>query len=180
MDIHSSGVIRVGSNASLDEELAQVTSNLTVGPSPVTTLINTSFVMPPLHKLCPNLYNNSMKDISMDVKTSNADTQIPSDGVPGFPDFPSIWTGETSHNQRRNKRSPCKKPKNKSRIKRKAVNTPFGSSTVSSTSISKAMKLRARAERKLHRLEKCVKLKEKRRRKKDIGDLCKGMAGMCK
>jgi hypothetical protein len=175
------GSIRAPSKqaASLDEELARATSILTVGPSPITEL-SSSFIMPPLHKLHPNLYSNSLKDISMDVKSSSVDALQTDEGVPGFPDFPSSWMGESSYNQKqRNKKSPCKKPKSKQRMIRKAVNTPFGSASVTSTS-SKIMKLRARAERKLHRLEKCIKLKEKRRKKKDMRDLCKGITGMCK
>ncbi|KAL3786005.1 hypothetical protein ACHAWO_012203 [Cyclotella atomus] len=161
---------------SLDDELAEATSNLTVGPSPITKL-DTSFVMPPQHKLHPNLYNNSMRDIAMDVKTTSLNTNT-SNGVPGFPDFPDMWTGESSSKFKQHK-SPCCTPKRK-KVVRKAVNTPFGSTTVSRISISKTIKLKKRAERKLHRLEKCIRLNEKRRRKKDMGDLCRSMAGMCK
>ena len=161
---------------SLDEELAQATSCLTVGPSPITKISETSFVMPPSGKLHPNLYNNSMRDISMNAKSSPDAQKTTSEGVPGFPDFPDIWMGESSH--KRNKKSPYKKQKSKHRIVRKAVNAPFGST--SRRSLTKELKLRARAERKLHRLEKCIKLKDRRRRKRDMGDLCKGIAGMCK
>lgn len=117
-----------------------------------------------------------MRDITMDAKNA-PDAPKTSEGVPGFPDFPDIWMGESSH-KRNNKKSPYKKPKSKHRLVRKAVNTPFGSAL--RKSITKELKIRARAERKVHRLEKCIKLKEKRRRKKDMGDLCRGMAGMCK
>lgn len=168
---------------SLDEELAHVTSNLSVGPSPITKL-STSFIMPPQHKRHPNLYNNTMGDICMGDKASNTnvgaqkDAQTKNTGVPGFPDFPDVWMGSVSSKPKH--KSPCRKPKRNKRLVRKAVNTPFGSTSVSAVSISKTMKMKARAERKLHRLEKCIKMKEKRRRKKDMGDLCRSMAGMCK
>ncbi|KAL3805360.1 hypothetical protein HJC23_009067 [Cyclotella cryptica] len=181
--------------SSLDEQLALATSTLTVGPSTVTKLDidNTSFVMPPLHKLHPNLYNNSMRDVFMDDSRNESNTQS-AQGVPGFPDFPSFWTGEPSlqqrcqHDKRKKQGTACKKSPKRRRLVRKAVNTPYGSipSTSSFTSspnvvaTTKAIKRKARADRKFIRLEKCLKLKEKRNRKKNMGELCRGIASMCK
>lgn len=166
--------------SSVDEELAQVTSNLSVGPSPITKLNEASFVMPPLHKLHPNLYNNSMNDITMNVKKCSISTQHSSEGVPGFPDFPDIWTGQSSAQQRRHKKlSPFKKPRHKKCIARKAVNTQYRKEQAVSSMI-KALKVRAREERKLHRLEKCIKLKNKREKRRDMSDLCRRVSGMCK
>jgi hypothetical protein len=181
--------------SSLDEQLALAASNLTVGPSLITKLdlVSTSFVMPPLHKLHHNLYNNSMRDLSMDFSRNEGNTTS-AEGVPGFPDFPSFWTGGPSQRQsykhdkhKKQGTSSKKSPKRKS-LMRKAVNIPYGSIPSASSSISqpsiaattKAMKRKARADRKFLRLEKCLKLKEKRNRKKNMGELCRGIATMCK
>eukprot|EP00956_Cyclotella_meneghiniana_P043406 scaffold268942_cov89-Cyclotella_meneghiniana.AAC.1 len=136
--------------------------------------------MPPLHKLHPNLYNNSINDITMDIKKCSIGTQQSSKGVPGFPDFPDIWTGQSSAPQRQRKRSsPFKTPRHKKCITRKAVNTQYRSEQAVS-SMTRALKVRAREERKLHRLEKCIKLKNRREQKRDMSNLCRGVSGMCK
>lgn len=181
--------------SSLDEQLALATSNLTVGPALVTKLdhISTSFVMPPMHRLHHNLYDNSMRDLSMDF-SRNEGNKTSVEGVPGFPDFPSFWTGEPSrrqwhrHDKHKKQGSLCKKSPKRKTLMRKAVNIPYGSIPSASSCISqpniaataKAMKKKARADRKFLRLEKCLKLKEKRNRKKNMGDLCRGIASMCK
>jgi len=129
-------------------------------------------------------------------------------GVPGFPDFPDFWNGSTGHRQRQpstprasnqksnqqtNKFSSSNRNKGKEkrvhrRIRRTAVNIPFGSSSSplravlmsqsSSSSPSRDMKKRARDERKLRRIAKVVQLKERRRRKRDMGDICRGVAAI--
>mmetsp|Transcript_25627 Transcript_25627/g.51394 ORF Transcript_25627/g.51394 Transcript_25627/m.51394 type:complete len:228 (+) Transcript_25627:59-742(+) len=117
-------------------------------------------------------------------------------GVPGFPDFPDCWAGgqpSTPKASNRNSTRQTNKFSNSKgkqkrchrRIRRTAVNIPFESA--SSSSFSRAavslspgrdMKKCARDERKLRRIAKVVQLKERRRRKKDMGDICRGMAAI--
>lgn len=123
-------------------------------------------------------------------------------GVPGFPDFPDCWNGSPSghkhqpstprasnkkSNQQTNKfssnRSKCKEKRCHRRIRRTPVNIHFGSSSsqlkaVLSKSPSKDMKKSARDERKMRRIAKAVQLKERRRRKRDMGDICRGVAAI--
>ncbi len=122
-------------------------------------------------------------------------------GVPGFPDFPNFWNGSSGHHQQQpstpkasNKKSNNQMNKFSSirnkgmekrchrRIRRTAVNIPFGSSSsiaVVSRSPARDMnKTCARDERKLRRIAKVVQLKERRRRKRDMGDICRGMAAI--
>ena len=139
------------------------------------------------------------------VKGNNGGT-----GVPGFPDFPDCWNGSShsshhghghlpstpkasnrnsNHQKQTNNFFSNSKSKQKRchrRIRRTAVNLPFGSSSSSTTmraaavslSPGKDMKKCARNERKLRRIAKVVQLKERRRRKRDMGDICRGMAAI--
>lgn len=116
-------------------------------------------------------------------------------GVPGFPDFPDCWDGGTPSTPKASNRHLHKKQSNRffssskgskqkqfhRRIHRTAVNIPYGSPTsraVVSLSPGRDMKRCARDERKLRRLAKVVQLKERRRTKKDMGDICRGMAAI--
>ncbi len=68
-------------------------------------------------------------------------------------------------------------------MERQAVNILYGSTSFASPNgvgTTKAMKHKARAQRKVLRLEKVMKLKERRMRMRDMGDLCRGMKGLCK
>lgn len=121
-------------------------------------------------------------------------------GVPGFPDFPDCWDGieppstpkmsnrknnkqNSHHDVRNNKKGKQTRCCHRRKIHRSAVNAPFGSSAASATIVSrsntgKEMKRNARDERKLRRIAKVTQLKERRRRKKDMGDICRGMAAI--
>ena len=74
------------------------------------------------------------------------------------------------------------------RIVRKAVNVPYGSSSHTGTKANpcglgagKELKRRLRDQRRLKRIEMVVKLQEKRRRKREMGDICRSMASIsCK
>ena len=74
------------------------------------------------------------------------------------------------------------------RMVRKAVNVPYGSSSASRTGnnpggvgAGKELKRRLKDQRRLKRIEMVVKLQEKRRRKREMGDICRGMASIkCK
>lgn len=74
------------------------------------------------------------------------------------------------------------------RIVRKAVNVPYGSSSHTGTKANpcgmgagKELKRRLRDQRRLKRIEMVVKLQEKRRRKREMGDICRSMASVsCK
>jgi len=122
-------------------------------------------------------------------------------GVPGFPDFPDFWNGSSGNHQQpstpkasnkksNNQMNKFSSNRNKSkekrchrRIRRTAVNIPFGSSPSSSRAVvsrspARDMKKCARDERKLRRIAKVVQLKERRRRKRDMGDICRGVAAI--
>ena len=74
------------------------------------------------------------------------------------------------------------------RIVRKAVNIPYGSSSRTGAKpnpcglgAGKELKRRLRDQRRLKRIEMVVKLQEKRRRKREMGDICRSMAAIkCK
>ena len=74
------------------------------------------------------------------------------------------------------------------RIVRKAVNVPYGASSRTGTKANpcglgagKELKRRLRDQRRLKRIEMVVKLQEKRRRKREMGDICRSMASIsCK
>ena len=74
------------------------------------------------------------------------------------------------------------------RIARKAVNIPYGSSSHTGTNTNpcglgagKELKRRLRDQRRLKRIEMVIKLQEKRRRKREMGDICRSMASIsCK
>ena len=200
-----------------DELAKVTNESLSMGTSIVKNMDNISFVLPPRHKLHFGLYintstspeinksssvtatANSLKYHLESMQLGEENTANGSDGVPGFPDFPACWNGGTpstpkasnrnSNNRQTNKFSTSKSNQKRChrRIRRTAVNIPFGSSSSSSTttraaavslSPGRAMKKCARNERKLRRIAKVVQLKERRRRKKDIGDICRGMAAI--
>ena len=115
-------------------------------------------------------------------------------GVPGFPDFPDCWQGISSsaaavqrkgvdtamHHADKKHSKKCTKTKRQikrqqqRRIVRKAVNT----SGIPKSNQGKVIKNILRNERRLRRIEKVVRLQERRRRKRDLGALCKGMASV--
>jgi hypothetical protein len=70
---------------------------------------------------------------------------------------------------------------------RRAVNVPYGSSSRNGKNnpggvgAGKELKRRLKDQRRLKRIEMVVKLQEKRRRKRAMGDICSGMASIkCK
>jgi len=76
-------------NSSVGDELAMITSCLSIGPADVVSLemVSTSAAHTPKHS---GLYNTTLLDCQM-ATNSDADG---TGGVPGFPDFPSCWTGQ--------------------------------------------------------------------------------------
>uniref|UniRef100_A0A7S0AFB2 Uncharacterized protein n=1 Tax=Minutocellus polymorphus TaxID=265543 RepID=A0A7S0AFB2_9STRA len=83
-------------------------------------------------------------------------------------------------------RTVSKSKRQQRRMARKAVNIPYGSSTSRNGNpggigAGKELKRRLRDQRRLKRIEMVVKLQEKRRRKREMGDMCRGMASIkCK
>lgn len=150
-----------------------------------------------------NMRSNSMISTTIDnsekeVKTS---TTGQCSGVPGFPDFPDCWDGieppstPKMSNRRKNshygggssKSGKQKRCCHRRKIHRTAVNASFGSrassaaasvTILSRSNTGKDMKRNARDERKLRRIVKVSQLKERRRRKRDMGDICRGMAAI--
>ena len=205
-------VTDMSSSSSVDDDLAKATNeNLSMGTSIVKDMDNISFVLPPRHKLHLGLYINTAmaspetkSTTSVTTNTLNchlASMQLGGEnavngGVPGFPDFPDCWAGgqpSTPKASNRNSTRQTNKFSNSKgkqkrchrRIRRTAVNIPFGSASTSSFSRAavslspgRDMKKCARDERKLRRIAKVVQLKERRRRKKDMGDICRGMAAI--
>lgn len=141
---------------------------------------------------------NSSRVITADIRTSNAgggENTVNGGGVPGFPDFPDCWDGSTPstpkasnrklhyHTNRFSNSNGTQKRHCHRRIHRTAVNNiPHGSpssrAVVSLSPGRDTMKRCARDERKLRRLAKVIQLKERQRRKKDMGDICRGMAAI--
>lgn len=192
--------------ASIDDDLARATSQrLSMGSSVVEDCKNVSYILP--NKLHPSLYNNSLGDVSMmSNKNNNNNNNTGNEkrehlrhkmrvdvGVPGFPDFPDCWQGTSSsaaiqrkdvdtamrhadkkHSKKCTKTKRQIKRQQQRRIVRKAVNT----SGIPKSNQGKVLKNILRNERRLRRIEKVVRLQERRRRKRDIGALCKGMASV--
>ena len=149
-----------------------------------------------------SIHSNSMISTTIDnsEKEDKTSTTGQCSGVPGFPDFPDCWDGlqeppstPKMSNRRKNshygggssKSGKQKRCCHRRKIHRTAVNAPFGSRaaaasvTISSRSnTGKDMKRNARDERKLRRIVKVTQLKERRRRKRDMGDICRGMAAI--
>mmetsp|Transcript_5560 Transcript_5560/g.10134 ORF Transcript_5560/g.10134 Transcript_5560/m.10134 type:complete len:255 (-) Transcript_5560:226-990(-) len=182
--------VTVTTTTSIDEDLARVTSqSLTMGSSIVTDLPNSSVVVFP-HKLHPALYNNSMADASM--SSSNNNNSSSCKGTPGFPDFPDCWQGQTSagerqikdvsmdktHTTRKWRVNNAKAKKQQRRLIRKAVN-PAG--TASCVQQGKEIKKRLRGDRRIRRKEKAAQLQQRRQRKREMGNICQGLASInCK
>ena len=117
------------SSSSIDDELAKAADDsLSMGTSIVKDMNNISFVLPPRHKLHPNLYINTTHDddatsptavtnslnchlASMQLTTDDKNEscnnrgEISAAGVPGFPDFPNCWAGQPSTPKASNRNS---------------------------------------------------------------------------
>lgn len=181
--------------ASVDDDLAWTTSQrLSLGSSIVSDLDLTPCVLP--RKLHPGLYNNSMNDVSMrqqrDSSPNENDVRIETitngEGVPGFPDFPDCWQGETSSeriknigiNRGRKWKTPTDSQRHQRRLFRRAVNT-VGIAKPAAVCKAKEIKKRLREKRRTRRMEKVEKLRERRRRKSDMGAICRGVESIiCK
>lgn len=187
--------------ASIDNDLVETTKRLSMGASIVTNLNSSNCKLP--MKLHPALYNSSLSDISMGNQRHDAINKNNNKnnvnrctiGVPGFPDFPDCWHGETP--QRNNGDMSMsyadKKHKNKctttskARIKRQrrkvvrmAVNVVGISKKYTSNTActGKTIKKRNRDQRKMRRIEKVAQLQNRRRRKREIGLLCKSLSSI--
>ena len=110
-------------------------------------------------------------------------------GVPGFPAFPHFWQGESSAGRPNNtnnfdkrrygqkwKINNAKTKRQQRQISRKAVNVH--GTTTKRVGTGKEIKKRLRVDRRRRRMEQIVKLQERRRRKRDMGDICKGVASI--
>ena len=185
-------------NASIDKDLVETTKRLSMGASIVTNLDSGNCALP--RKLHPALYNSSLSDISM--STQRHDTIIKNNknnvnrctiGVPGFPDFPDCWQGETSQRNKgdismsyadkkhKNKCATTSKAKIKRqrrRIVRSAVNIIPKKYTSDKGCTGKTIKKRNRDQRKMRRIKKVAQLQNRRRRKREMGFLCKGLSSI--
>ena len=178
--------------ASIDDDLAQATSQrLSMGSSVVEDCKNVSCVLPSkLHPslynnslgdvsmmLLPPLNNNINNSKGNNEKREQLRQKLKVDvGVPGFPDFPGCWQGTSSAASQRkggdttmhhaDKKHSKKCIKTKRQIKRqqqrqivrKAVNT----SGIPKSNQGKVIKNILRNERRLRRIERVVKLQERR------------------
>jgi len=187
--------------SSIDNDLVETTKLLSMGASIVTNL-DGNCALP--RKLHPALYNSSLSDVSMSTQrhdTINKNNKkkntnkLCTIGVPGFPDFPDCWQGETSQRRNRGDISMSyadKKHKNKCattskakikrqrrRIIRSAVNIiPKQYTSTNTCCTGKTIKKRNRDQRKIRRIEKVAQLQNRRRRKRDIGLLCKSLSSI--
>ncbi|KAL9182078.1 hypothetical protein ACHAXT_012421 [Thalassiosira profunda] len=165
-------------SVSVDDDLARATSqSLSMGSSVVTSIQTAACVLP--RKLHPALYCNSLGDVAMTQSGS-----VSGGGVPGFPDFPDCWQAESSADRspardasmgkkhcRKWKANAAAKRKQR-RLVRKAVNT------VPSSGAGKEIKRKLKEERRLRRSGKVKQLQERRRRKREMGSICQGLASM--
>ena len=164
---------------SVDEDLARAASqSLSMGSSVVTSLQTAACVLP--RKLHPALYCNSLGDVAMSQSGS-----VSGGGVPGFPDFPDCWQAESSADRSPVKdasmgKKHCRKWKanaaakrKQRRLVRKAVNN-----VVPSSGAGKEIKRKLKEERRLRRSGKVKQLQERRRRKREMGSICQGLASM--
>ena len=192
-------------SSTVDDDLAKVAPHLSMGPSIVAHIEYSSSMLP--HKLHPGLYTNSLSDVYMNHNNTNMNNdrsmirnkKICCGPPPGFPDFPDCWQGETSSVQRqhnsddtimhladkkRSGQNKCTSSKAKSkrqqrRLKRNAVNV-YGITKRPPATVGtgKTIKKRLRNERRVRRIEKVNKLQERLRRKRDMGNLCRGLASI--
>lgn len=126
------------SSKSVDDELARSASqSLNIAPSKDVVRIDDSNFQTP-KTLHAGLYSSSLSDSLMESAENSSqelvDRGVSAGGVPGFPDFPDCWGGETG-SERRQQRVPrssaskaqsikCKRNARKQRrlLVRKAVN----------------------------------------------------------
>jgi hypothetical protein len=111
-------------------------------------------------------------------------------GVPGFPDFPDAWQGETSRERLRKSNDEVMKNVSKNHAKRwkiyrarhKRQQRRVGKATnPAGASVGKEIKKRQRDQRRVRRREKAMQLQQRRARKRGMGDVCRGLASMkCK
>ncbi|KAL3815598.1 hypothetical protein ACHAXA_007130 [Cyclostephanos tholiformis] len=182
---------------SVDEDLSWETYiRLSLDSSSIVANIDeTSRVLP--RKLHPGLYDNSIKDVSMlgeqEVGNSSSNGSGGSlqhvvyskprceEGVPGFPDFPDCWQGETSSRGCRGSHrgeitSNQGSSRHPRRLIRQAVNTFGIAKEPGVMRKGKRIKIRLREKRKMRRMEKAAKLHERVRRRSDMGAICRGLA----
>ncbi|KAL7524210.1 hypothetical protein ACHAWF_000863 [Thalassiosira exigua] len=170
-----------------------------MGSSIVTDIVEPCCVLP--HRLHPGLYNNSLGDISMAQPCSGNDCngaisndmeekKHSSSGVPGFPDFPDFWQGETTSDRKQRNgpgdkirgqkwrtKKAARAKRQQMRIIRKAVNI----SGTRASGTGKQIKKKKRNERRARRIERVANLQDRRKRKKDMGEICRGLASIgCK
>jgi len=177
-------------NASIDNDLVETTKRLSMGASIVTNLDSSSICVLPMKKLHPGLYNSSLSDISMGNQR-HGDANKNNIGVPGFPEFPDCWQGETpqrnkndismsyadkKHKNKCTTTSKAKIKRQRRRIIRSAVNIIPKKYNTGCT--GKTIKKRNRDQRKMRRIEKVAQLQNRRRRKREIGILCKGFSSI--
>jgi len=173
------GMNITNTNNTIDEDLARSASqSLSLGSSIVVNFNkSTSVVLP--RNLHPGLYYNSMNDVHLHHDISA--------GVPGFPDFPKCWQGESSserrcvNHERKYKPDAASSNRNQRRHQRRLVRhyavNKFG--MIKSTNVikwgSNEIKIRLREKRRLQRKEYIAKLHERVKRKQDMRAICRGL-----
>lgn len=170
-----------------DEELARaVSSALNLGPSEVTKSNHENYTLPKdSHK---GLYDSTIGDCHMENSLCSNKSYLSSkveDGVPGFPDFPCFWAGETGGAKLRKKlRKQMNSAKARraerrlNKIARSAVNlygTRSEAVTIAKT-VKRIHKKTMKNKKKLKRDMAKAKLERKRKNKKDMNELSKGLA----
>ena len=186
--------------SSIDDELAEAASSLSVGPTTVgpTTVYHCndfSFALP--KKLHSGLYSSSAGDMmpSTSVNIPRPGRLSFGDGrnaigVPGFPDFPDVWFGEVGGQSRKSKKKPNRKhdrhkasghsKRQQRRIQRKSVNMTYGG-------VARKLRLKeqirrrykdAKEQRQDRRKAAVKNLQTKRQRKREMASICSGISSL--
>eukprot|EP00588_Corethron_pennatum_P005481 CAMPEP_0194289502 /NCGR_PEP_ID=MMETSP0169-20130528/39181_1 /TAXON_ID=218684 /ORGANISM="Corethron pennatum, Strain L29A3" /LENGTH=205 /DNA_ID=CAMNT_0039036799 /DNA_START=151 /DNA_END=764 /DNA_ORIENTATION=- len=168
-------------DSSVGEELAMITSRLSIGPADVVSLemVSTSAAHTPKHS---GLYDTTILDCQM-ATNSDADG---TGGVPGFPDFPSCWTGQegggrlpmsTSCKQRRkkNKGSTAKKTQRRYRkkLRMQANKKLLTALPCTGNSTGRQMK-RTRQEQRRAKIVSTHNMALRRKLRRDMGNIRQG------
>jgi hypothetical protein len=139
---------------------------------------------------------NSASNVGRGDRSRHASKTGGDGGVPGFPDFPDCWQGEASSTTRCRggrggtdmtaNRGTSRHARSRRSIPRRAVNK-FGIVAGKSLAAAAAakrgneIKIRLREERKTSRMDRDAKLRERRRRRSDMGIICRGLENVkCK
>ena len=169
-----------------DAILAEIAlKSLSIGPTDVNQSDMKAYRLP--SKTHAGLYSNSLADQIMESSSVKNVGEKKTNGVPGFPDFPSFWDGlETSSSRQQQKekwkqtirKNIAKRQQRQSRcrFRRNAINHINHNNNNNSISIGKQQKLWLKERRLRKKIKTMLKMENKMASRKDMKSLKQAMS----